>query len=436
MTSSVAPLSGNLSIVSATFAGLPVKKEVKKRPLKVEIFEYDNQPLGDRHPFLFVHGLRGEYWPTFRWSKVIQKFTSNPDFGRHYKIYLMRYDTLKRFDQTVPEFKQAIASLFAKSNDRPITILALSLGGNMVYDGMLDSETNKRIRLAFTLGTPFHGSPLFCKDWLQYSVYKNPALPWTRVDHGWDYKFYFQRNPSLLEDLRWDNADASIPEVGRFHSRIPLGPSGNLTIARTANERLAEINRQPFDKKKLITYGGYLLNTYMLPENKHFIDVAVNWPITLLAMKVPAHLAREHPVLKMLNQEISSIVPSQAAEKKAGSQYLYQLNDGITPIESAIFLPTDACASIKLVNENELPKIKNFTDVGTARVFRNIDHLTFIDGSRPKRSSAQMRDELNPDAGSKTIFDWMLADIMRFDQDQNQIARETQTPGADPAVPE
>jgi hypothetical protein len=87
-------------------------------------------------------------------------------------------------------------------------------------------------------------------------------------------------------------------------------------------------------------------------------------------------------------------------------------------------LPAEACDSTALVRESELPKLKASTDVYLARVFRNIDHLTFIDGYRPLNASSEIRDEMDPKAGTKHIFDWMLSDLLQFDQTSNKIANE------------
>lgn len=415
-------LSGNLNYVANEFPLVP-KRALKKRPTSVELYQWDTKPLGDRAPFLFVHGLRGEYYENFRWAKIIKKFTSNPEFDSKYKVYLVRHDSLATVD-SIPDFQKTVAKLYNAANKRPISILALSIGGNLVYESMHDKATDDSIRLAFTLGTPFRGSPLFSLDWLQYSVYKNLSFPWTRIDHALSYKFYFHHNSGLVKDFGWDNSDLSLPDVGEFKSRLPFGPSGELTLAHDVNERLAHLNNQPFDKKKLITYSGYLLNPFMMPEKKRKIDTTLMAPIFLLSVKIPSHFGREHPVLKFLNRDIGSMIVSKEAQEKTGSPFVYQLNDGITPVSSAVFLPQDACANAALVKETELPKLKASTDVHLARVFRNIDHLTFIDGYRPLRASSEIRDEMDPNAGSKHIFDWMLSDLLEYDHASNKIAHD------------
>ncbi len=416
-------LSSNLSFVQNEFPTLPVKKTNKKRPTRADIYQWDDKPLGNRSPFLFVHGLRGEYYPAFRWAKIIKKFTSNADFDSRYKVYLMRHDSLATVRST-PDFQRSIGTLYNACQKRPITVLALSIGGNLVYEGMHDKATDNAIRLVFTLGTPFRGSPIFCQDWLQYSVYKNLSFPWTRVDHSLAYKFYFHKNNGLVRDFGWDNSDESIPNVGYFHSLLPFGPKGDLTVENDVNKRLADLNNQPFDKKKLITYSGYLLSPFMMPEKKRKIDTTLTAPYTLLSVKIPSHLGREHPVLKFLNRDMSTFITAKQVQEKTGSQFVYQLNDGITPVSSAVFLPPDACANSALVSETELPKLKSATDVYLARVFRNIDHLTFIDGYRPLNASTEIRDEMDPNAGQKHIFDWMLSDLLQFDQTSNKIAHE------------
>lgn len=416
-------LSSNLSFVQNEFPTLPASKKLKKRPTKAEIYQWDDKPLGNRSPFLFVHGLRGEYYKSFRWAKIIKKFTSNPEFDSKYKVYLMRHDSLATV-RSVPDFQHSIGTLYNACQKRPITILALSIGGNLVYEGMHDKATDNAIRLAFTLGTPFRGSPIFCLDWLQYSVYKNLSFPWTRVDHSLAYKFYFHKNDGLVRDFGWDNSDDSIPNVGYFHSILPFGPKGDLTVDNDVNKRLADLNSQPFDKKKLITYSGYLLNPFMMTETKRKIDTTLAAPYELLSVKIPSHFGREHPVLKFLNRDMGTIITSKEAQAKTGSPFVYQLNDGITPVSSAVFLPADACDSTALVRESELPKLKASTDVYLARVFRNIDHLTFIDGYRPLNASSEIRDEMDPKAGTKHIFDWMLSDLLQFDQTSNKIANE------------
>ena len=303
------------------------------------------------------------------------------------------------------------------------------MGGNVVYESMLDPSLERKIRVLMTMGTPFHGSPLFCEDWMQYSLYKRLSWPWTRIDHSLAIRLYFNRNRNLLEDLSWDDSDRGIPDVGKFRSSLPLGPRGDLTVADTLNERLKEINiNHRHLKKKLITYGGYLDNPYLDSKAIRFIESAAMYPVTLLWVKFPAHLAREHPVLRVLNRDIACVSVTKEWKSKEKSPFLYALNDGITPLASALFLPEEVLSQTALTVDADIEKIKDKTDVRLARVFKNIDHLTYIDGFRPLGSNAQLKDSLNPKDGGKTIFEWILSDILDTESSVPNLASDSDHP--------
>jgi PGAP1-like protein len=428
-TPSGATRPGNLvsQSLSDRFANLPPGTKQKHRPTDVKIYELDHDPLGSRSPFLMVHGLRGEYYPYFRWQKVAEKLAKSEDFNSRYKIYLVRYSSLDRIDNVLPKFKEAINSLYIAGKERPIAMMALSMGGNISYEALTDPNIESKVRVLFTMGTPFHGSPLFCKDWMNYTVYKRLSWPWTRIDHNLALKLYFGKNPTLRQDLTWDNADETIPEVGGFWSKLPFGPSGKLTIADTINERLIKVNSRPTDRQKLICYGGYIVNPYMTPGMKRYLESAFLYPLFLLSTSFPAHFAREHPVLDLLNRDITNIQVTKKVAKQAGTPYVYVLNDGITPVTSAIFLPPNVAREQYIARETDFEKVRGRVDVRQARVFRNVDHLTFIDGVRPvntiiNATSGVIRDELNPQDGQKDIFDWILGDILSLDQ--NKLVKE------------
>lgn len=413
---------GGHSLITAASAQSPILQKgsitvfpkgrfYKHKPSQAIIYESDNVPLGNRTPLLIVHGLRAEYYKTFRWSKLVKRLNANKDFASNFKIYFARYNSLEKLDNIVPQMQERIAELYEACGKKQIVALALSIGGNVIYECMLKPETDKQIKLLFAMGSPFHGSPLFCADWLLYGIYKNLSFPWTRIDHTIAYKLYFKRNPALIEDFRWDNCDEAIPDVGHFVSRLPFGPKGDLTPAGSVNDRMVAINKRNFDKNKLITYSGYLVNPYQFPEPVRFMENTFMFPYTLVTTGLPAFLAREHAVLKMLNRVIATVVTTDGAIKRAKTHFVYALNDGITPVISSMFLADKFCTAEGLGRENDIMKLRSYVDVRTARVFRNIDHLTYISGARPMVAPSAMQDELNPEEGSKDIFNWILHDL-------------------------
>jgi len=253
-------------------------------------------------------------------------------------------------------------------------------------------------------------------------MYKRLATPWERIDHAIAYRMYFAKNPNLQADFAWNDADKAIPTVGHFSSLLPFGPSGNLAASTSTNKRLLALDHHAVDHKKLIVYGGYLLTSYLKPKNQRLFETAVLYPYDVFTVEIPAHLFREHPVLKLLNHAIAAVPATPAAEARANTPYVYGLNDGITPVASALFLPQSFCASESLSLPSDVSKVKTAVDVRTARVFRNIDHLSFIDGTQSVLKiggSSTIKDELNPQDGEKDIFGWMLSDINHSFEESN-----------------
>lgn len=175
----------------------------------------------------------------------------------------------------------------------------------------------------------------------------------------------------------------AIPNVGHFWSKLPFGPSGRLTVLDTVDDGLARVDGIETQRNKLITYGGYIVNPYMAPRAKRYVETAFMYPLFLISTTFPAHCAREHPVLDMLNRDIANVQVPKSVAKIAGTPFAYVLNDGITPVSSAIFLPANFAKQNYVAREADIEKLSGKLNVGLARVFRNVDHLTFIDGVRP-----------------------------------------------------
>ncbi len=422
-------ISGSdLSLVSDAFVTPPTQKKELKKPFdEVSLYQYDNTPLGDRKPLLMVHGLRGEFYPYFRWQKVSEHFKRDPNFEKSYKIFFCRYPTLTRLENTTPKFSKAIDKLYAACNERPITIMALSMGGNLVYEAMLDPNTESKIKAVMAMGSPFHGSPLFNEDWMQYSLYKRLSMPWTRIDHSLAMKLYFDRNKNLLADLGWDDIDKTIPEGGKFKSKLWFGPKGELSVEKTTNTRLQQLNENGASvKRKFITYGGYISNPYLEPKAERWVENTAMYPFTFWTIKLPAHIAREHPVLKLLNRDIASVQVNKTWKDKVNPPFLFALNDGITPLSSSLFLSAETLNAVPLISFDSVKKLRDRTDVKLARAFKDVDHLTYIDGARPLVTAGRkISDELRPEDGEKDIWSWMLGDIMNIDSVGAKLADES-----------
>lgn len=409
------PLSAVLTISGGPDWPLPpTVKQLKKRPVGVEIFQFDKTPIGNRAPLLMVHGLLGEYWDTFRWRKLLNHLQSDSEFVARYKIVLARYDSHLPLTDVIPAFREAAIKVSDAFGGKPLQVVALSMGGNVVRDAMLDTKFDKRVKSVLTMGTPFHGSPLFTSNWMEYSMMKHYHSPLSRIDTALPYRLYFNRHKNLLADLHWDNSDKMIPDVGKFRYYFPMPSSGTLSAASTANTGVFKFNQpNEVDKSKFTVYSGFLLSDYALPKPPNELASLIKVPYRFTVTLLPEHLGREHPVLRALNEHIARAITTDNDQKKPiGPKYTYGLNDGIAPIVSSLYLPNASLVGLAVTQTNLLD-LNKVIDVKRARLFKNIDHLTFIDDYHPLGAPESVKDELDPSASALPIFDWIKADLLK-----------------------
>ena len=86
-------------------------------------------------------------------------------------------------------------------------VVALSMGGNLLQNAMIDPAFDSRVKSVLTLGTPFHGSPLFTSNWMEYSMLRHYHSPISRLDTALAYRLYL-RSPV-------DGRARSVPEGTR-----------------------------------------------------------------------------------------------------------------------------------------------------------------------------------------------------------------------------
>lgn len=385
----------------------------KDKPPRLEIFQQDSSALTGREVLLLIHGGGGEYQSMFRWDRVLAYFDADPTFKKTFKVFFLRYDTTDSLSDEIEQAKKIIPEL-AKATGKPITILALSMGGNVVQGAITDPEVEQSIDRALCMGTPFHGSPLFSSDWYQYSLLQHKFGPMTRMLDAVDYRLYFSRHKNYQADLKWDNLDGGIPSIGSFKGLTPLGPKGNLEPAKDESNVLRKINESGVNKAKIIAYAGYLLNAEVITmTKKRRLESYILAPYRFFSIRMPAQIGREQPTLKVLATKIGKVT---STDESGLSTKKFALNDGITPISSALFLAPHVVRDYPILKEDDLPSLRQHVDVRLGRVFRNIDHVTFVDGSPPHRGSKFIKDELHPEDGAHTIFDWILDELLEREQ--------------------
>jgi hypothetical protein len=231
---------------------------------------------------------------------------------------------------------------------------------------------------------------------------------------------YFKRNAHFISDLRWDNADGHVPEVGSFRCVTPFGPRGNLTVDGTANDKLSTINtKAAHTRQKFIAYAGYLTNPFMLKRALQPPVLFFQTPIYFLGTKFPIFLGQEHAALRMLNRDISRVRVNPEGHSGSATSMPYLLNDGLVPVTSCLLLTPNAFEAFPAPRESDLPKLNSYLDVRLARVFRNVDHVSFADAKAPHLGSSHLEDAMHPDEKQRALLDWLLLDLLEASAQHN-----------------
>ncbi len=409
------PQSGARKEASCDFPIIP-RRRIRSNATTAQIFQLDGTPVNGRRVLLLVHGGGAEKRPYFRWKKVLKALNADPEIPGRFKIYLYRYNTDARLTETAPAFQKDILRLKAATGVNEVSLMCLSMGGNLVQRALMDPAVDAAVDLVFAMCCPFHGSPLFSSAWFQYSLDSTPLMPWARPIHNLDYLLYFSRHKTLQQDLRWDNFDDLIPRVGRFKEG-GLGPRGDLTPGTMDNPELAAINASGrINKTKFVTYGGYLVNIYIMPPWRRRLEKTILAPYRYVTVKLPVQLGREHPALRMLNKELSNMaINPDAPIYGPPSPHSFVLNDGITPVSSALYLSPELIKENPMLLEADLPALHGATDVHLARVFRNLDHISFLDGRPPNKVPwPKVSDMIHPEDGKKRLFDFLVDDLKNY----------------------
>jgi len=377
--------------VDSTSIELLPKNKIKSAPRKVEIYQYDESPIGDRKPLLFVHGLLGEYHPMFRWKELGEYLCEKPDFQKQYKIYLSRFNTSLSLTEITDEFRTSLRNHFPSGD---VTIVAISLAGTVVRNSMKDPSVNNLVSRVITLGSFFRGSPLFCADWMRQTMKKRYPSPLSKIDHLLGYSIYFARHKNLQRDFAWDNSDGQMPPQKKSRHKKAL-------IVTVTDQEQKAIDH------KFFVYAGYLHNQYA-PREHGVIRKFITTPYSFFKTTLPMHLDREHPALRFLNDLIAKSVPKTSP----ANDIIYPLNDGISPIASSLLLTNEFAARPDINKMNDLTLIKLNTNAGKARLLDNIDHLTFIERKRPIGYSEKITDMLSSTEEPRAMFEWISKDLM------------------------
>lgn len=407
---------------------------------------YDASPLGNRTPLILIHGIGASASTEFNWERFLDVASKDANLMSRYKIYLYHYDSSRSVPDISTNLQLTLKHFLETHQEKPIKILAYSEGGlltrNALQDPYLDHHTDEVI----TIATPFHGSPLANPDWVRQQVKTEPRLSLVRMGQRLAYGITKKLYPSFKEDFRWDNFDGALP---------PEQLAQSATVINSKDYALA-------NKKRFVTYGSYfglevdpalisekLDSSAQTPKEKVLLGNLFRRNVLFSVVrhtiaKLPLAAGRPTPGSEttkadapLINQTVANHAMVAIADSNSKPPSLtpainqvsaqsvallpktpprvsmMMFNDGISPISSTLwlgrFVSTQQGAAISA--DKLWDTLKKLKGNSNTRLFAGLDHRNWMDGTT-RTGQAEIQDLLNPNEPPRTIFGWIIYDLM------------------------
>ncbi len=384
------------SLFLAELQGLSQPVWAKTNTFKDNHLEaYNATPLNHRMPLVLIHGIAPEKGDYYNWATYLEAIQGNQAFNQRYKIYFFHFDPKKNVDETADVLIQSLIHLKQKKRVRKIRVIALSQGGLIFRRAYNHPKIQQLTEQAITLGTPFHGTPLANKSWMKERMKRGSIFSPMRHTLGITYHFVHKKSPHFESDYCWDNLDHGLaPEVNR-----------GLPLKCHATDLATQYKNAPF-----ITYASFFdVNR----KKRAYILKQLDLDIQLPKERSAFFLSRAR-VFNLTQNKIEKMPLSNALNPlKPKFTPLMVYNDGVMPVSSALWLGRFYNPHVSTHSQIQLwDALKNLQGTGTARLFPGIDHQNWmLDTTRTH--SKKVLDLLNPNVPEKSVFDWLLYDLMK-----------------------
>jgi hypothetical protein len=141
------------------------------------------------------------------------------------------------------------------------------------------------------------------------------------------------------------------------------------------------------------------------PDGAETTDVTLK-PALTGQVKLSELPAKPQPAVLSVQQDVKAPVVALTPV----SMMMY--NDGISPISSTLWLGRYTRNNGTSIPVQKLwTALKSLKGTGQARLFAGLDHRNWLEGTT-RNGEELVQDLLNPDEPPKTVFDWIVYDLM------------------------
>jgi len=401
------------------------------------LYQFDNDPLGDRLPVILVPGRIEEFQRNGWWMKVYHQAHDHDWFRKRHKLYVFVYDSTERIPVHAQHLKQELVAYFGDFAHRPdkLVLITYSLGGSITRQAMTTPELYPLVGTVFGIAVCYHGSPIFNTRWFEDHYTPPNGSP---IRRWWDrtvFKTYMYKKDTLTEELSWDGYDTSWPidpttVIQGKHADPASAKALPFVLSTNGNPAYKDQQMTADFKQRLIVYAGYLTNphttdvaTAVKPFREKVKSASLarkatelpKLPLQWLGMILPVYGDSVHSLLRYIGVQLSQLPMTQLSDNMSPItpiNKLFRYNDTVFPLSSCLYLPPR-----KTPYTEPLKDLLAQRDVRVTRVFENLDHMQLGEYHETVAAIWQplrRADVLHPSDGDHSPIAWLLFDMQRL----------------------
>lgn len=409
----------SMLLPKATAAISPLASPHHTLPMN-HLYPFDETPLGRRAPLIILPGRAQESQGNPWWKKFYHAWQAEPALQKKYKLYVFLYDSTVNVEVPTLAFRHALHDFLDTTthSQAKIVLLSYSLGGLIARDALIEEPALlEHIDTVFGMSVPYHGSPLFDKNWLgQHFTHYSP------LRRGWDeliYTLYLKSKSNLVDGMAFVNFDGSKPQSSQPKAVLGLLPREALPLSPNLPRwKESETPALRVFKSKLLVYASYLKSQYSEHGKEGLVkdDLTVFGTVSrvnnlVLGSVVPTYVPSVHRTLDFMGRQMAQLpvanVPYWKKPKSypLGHGHPYRFNDGVIPASSLFYLPVRDTPYTEYIGA--YPQL---WDICGGRFFDDLDHVDLGHYRYPEFPLVK-KDVFHGNEKAKKPMQWLLDDL-------------------------
>lgn len=385
-------------------------------------YAFDASPLGNRIPIIILPGRTQEKQQNPWWKKFHRKWLKAPDLVQKYKLYLFLYDSTQDVRIPAYEFRQELHHFVEMlgNTHKKVVLISYSQGGLIARDALVSEPALMRyVDTIFGISVPYHGSPLFDKEWLA-EEFKHYS-PLRRGMDRFTFATYMNSRSYLSRNMNFVNFDTSKPNAITPKKVLGLMPRKSVPLTPNPPRWTEKDEALRTFKLKLIVYASYLKSPYSeygdegrLREDLTNFGTIARLNNVILGAVVPTYYPSVHRTLEFMGRQLSQLtvanVPhfNQPKQYPRGHGHPFRFNDGVIPASSLFYLPVRNTPYTEYIGV--YPRLWDICD---GRFFNDLDHVD-LGHYRFPEFPLVAEDVFHANEKARKPMQWLFDDLKRL----------------------